>query len=59
MALLAPLDAMMNTVDLGVARAAYQWTDAAYDAAGAPERFRLAGPCGDGNRVNRNLELLS
>jgi pimeloyl-ACP methyl ester carboxylesterase len=59
LALLAPLDAMKNTVDVGVARATYQWTETAYHAAGAPGRFRVAGPCGDGNRVDRYLELLS
>ena len=59
LALLAPRDAMMNTVDVGMARATYRWTETAYHAAGASGRFRLAGPCGDGNRVDRYLELLS
>jgi len=59
LALLAPLDAMMNTVDVGAARATYQWTDAVYHAAGAPGRFRVAASCPDKSRVDRYLELLS
>ena len=59
LAFLAPLDGMKKAVDLGSARAAYQWSEAVYRAAGAPERFRLAGPCGDGSRIDRYLELLS
>ena len=59
LALLAPLDPMKRTVDMDLARETYQWTAMAYHAAGVPGRFRLAGPFGDGSRVDRYLELLS
>jgi cephalosporin-C deacetylase-like acetyl esterase len=59
LALLAPLDAMKNTVDMKLARATYQWTEAAYRAAGVQGRFRLSVPGGDLSRVDLYLELLS
>jgi cephalosporin-C deacetylase-like acetyl esterase len=59
LALLAPLDPMMNSVAVDVARSAYHWTEAAYRAAASPGRFRVAAPGGEGNRVDRYLELLS
>ena len=59
LALLAPLDAMKNIADAGAARVNYEWTEAVYHAAGASGRFRLAGSCGEGNRVDRYPELLS
>lgn len=59
LAVLSPLDPMMNPVGVEVARAAYQWTEAAYRAAGPLGRFRLSGPCDESDRVDRYLDLLS
>lgn len=55
----APLDAMKNPVDAGLARETYQWTAKAFHAAGAPGHIHLVGSCRDGNRVDQYLELLS
>lgn len=58
-ALVAPLDPMKNAVDPDLARSAYQWTEAVYKAVAATGRFRVAGPCGEGDRAERYLDLLS
>jgi cephalosporin-C deacetylase-like acetyl esterase len=59
LAVVAPLDPMMNSVGLDVARATYKWTQTVYTSAGTPGRFHVAIPSGEENRVDRYLELLS
>ena len=59
LALLAPVDAMRNSVDVGLARKTYQWTQEAYNAVGAAGRFRSMDSCGGASTVERYLELLS
>jgi hypothetical protein len=59
LALLAPVDAMQNSVDVGLARKTYQWTQEVYKAVGAAARFRLRESGGGVRIVERYLELLS
>jgi len=59
LALLSPVDAMKNAVDLRVAGETYGWTELAYRAVGAAGRFRLVDSCGGVRTAERYLELLS
>lgn len=57
LALISPLDPMMNIADEHNAAAAYQWTQAAYNAAGCPELFRVESRGPDLETAGHYLEL--
>jgi dienelactone hydrolase len=59
LALLAPVDAMKNPVALPLARQTYQWTQAAYGVAGAPDHFRVVGRSEELETASQYLHLLN
>jgi hypothetical protein len=59
LALLAPVDAMKKPVELGIARQAYEWTQAVYMVAGAADRFQIVGRSEKIDPADQYLDLLS
>ncbi|PYV26096.1 MAG: hypothetical protein DMG24_07800, partial [Acidobacteria bacterium] len=59
LALLSPVDEMKQTVELHAARQAFEWTRAAYAAAGAESEFVILGPNEKVDSAGQYLSLLS
>jgi cephalosporin-C deacetylase-like acetyl esterase len=59
LALLSPVDAMKNPVEIPLARQTYQWTQAAYVVAGGAGHFRVVGRSEELETVSQYLHLLN
>ncbi len=57
--LLAPVDAMKNSVEIPVAGEVYERTKAAYSVGGASDHFRILGRSEDVDSIQQYLHLLS
>ncbi len=59
LALLSPVDAMKNPVEIPLARQTYQWTQVAYGFWGGADHFRVVGGSEELEAVDQYLHLLN